>query len=71
MALQRCCLCGRSSHGDDMVWLRGLKGAVCRPGHGCDRQHPSVGNVRDWLSSPDSGMSDADLDDILVDNPKH
>ena len=71
LALKRCGLCGRSASDEDLVRLRGLKGAVCRPGSGCDRDHPALGAVRQWLAGADSTVSDADLDEIFVDNPKH
>jgi len=71
MALKRCGLCGRSANDDDLVWLRGLKGAVCRPGTGCDRQHRALAPLRQWLAGPDSGFTESELDEILVDNPKH
>jgi hypothetical protein len=71
MAQRRCGLCGRSADEADLMLLRGLKGAVCRPGHGCDKHHPALGALRQWLAGPDSSVSDIDIDDILVDNPKH
>jgi len=69
MAPQRCGLCGKWAEEADLVWLRGLKGAVCRAGRGCDKDHPGLAGVRKWLAGPDSAFIDAD--DILVDNPKH
>lgn len=71
MAVKRCGLCGRTAEDADLVWLRGLKGAVCRAGRGCDQQHPALASLREWLSGPDSWLGDADLDEIFVDNPKH
>lgn len=71
MALKRCGLCGRAADDDDLVWLRGLKGAVCKAGRGCDRDYPALGAVRRWLASPDSWREVPDLDDVFVDNPKH
>jgi hypothetical protein len=66
---KRCGLCGRSADEADLIWLRGLRGAVCRPGRGCDKAHPALSNVRLWLAA-DTKFTDAELDDFLVDNPK-
>lgn len=69
MAANRCGLCGRTAPPEELVAFRGLKGWVCRNGHGCDRDHPALAAVRRWLAGPDSGVSDAELDDLYIDNP--
>ncbi len=61
MPLKRCGLCGRLAEEADLTLLRGLKGAVCRPGLGCDKDHRAIA-LRPTLIR---------LDDIVVDNPKH
>lgn len=71
MPERRCGLCGRTADEADLILLRGLKGAVCRPGRGCDKDHPSLGAIRQWLAGSDPAFASVDLDDILVDNPKH
>jgi hypothetical protein len=71
MGQRRCGLCGRTADEADLILLRGLKGAVCRPGRGCDKDHPALSAVREWLGSAEFGVPDIDLDDVFVDNPKH
>jgi hypothetical protein len=61
-----CALCGRVAPELELIRIRGLKGRVCRPGHGCDRTHPALAGMRQWLA--DGMWVDAD-DDVLVDNP--
>ncbi len=61
MAPKRCGLCGRLADEADLVLLRGLKDAVCRPGLGCDKdQRPFA-----------LGLGLVRLEDVVVDNPKH
>jgi len=61
MVLKRCGLCGRLADEADLILLRGLKGAVCRPGLGCDKDHRAIA----------LGSILTRLDDVVVDNPKH
>jgi hypothetical protein len=61
-----CALCGRVASEHELIRIRGLKGRVCRPGHGCDRTHPALAGMRQWLAG--GAWVDAD-DDVLVDNP--
>lgn len=69
MLVQRCGLCGRSAPADELTTFRGLKGWVCRPGLGCDRDHPALAAIRQWLAGPDAHLTDEQLNDIYVDNP--
>lgn len=69
MNTQHCGLCGRSARADELIALPGLKGWVCRPGAGCDRAHPALRGLRQWLADPDAYPSDGDLTDLFVDNP--
>lgn len=63
MTTKRCGLCGRLADEADLVLLRGLKGAVCRPGLGCDKDHYSF--------ALGLGLGLVRLEEIVVDNPKH
>ena len=51
--------------------VRGLKGAVCRRGWGCDKDNPALARVRRWLAGHEPNIGDEAHDEILVDNPKH
>ena len=70
MVAIRCGLCGKTALGEDLISLRGMKGQVCRPGLGCDRDHPALAAIRSWLAGPDTRLSDTQLEDIFVDNPR-
>jgi len=61
---KKCVICGRTAADADLVWLRALKGPMCRPGQGCGRNYPVIAEPGHWVDLED-------LDDILVDNPKH